>query len=117
MAAGCADGMALSFLRLLTRPLPLRDAAATTPAAFASVDRNGRATQQDEPAEGAAAARARRSLAGRDRSDAQDARKNPRGVRALRLRAAGDAGDRVHRRARKILARPGSAERGRVLVP
>src|SRR5216684_8989808 len=82
-----------------------------------NLDRNGRQTQQDQPAEGAAAARARRSLAGRDRGDAKNARADPRGVRALRLRAAGDAGDRVYRRARKIFARPGPAERGRVLVP
>ena len=39
------------------------------------------------------------------------------GLRALRLRAGGDAGDRIHRRARQIPARPGPAERGRVLVP
>ena len=37
--------------------------------------------------------------------------------RALRLRAGGDAGDRIHRRARQVPARPGPAERGRVLVP
>ena len=39
------------------------------------------------------------------------------GVRALRLRAGGDAGHRIHRRARQVPARPGPPERGRVLVP
>ena len=39
------------------------------------------------------------------------------GLRALRLRAGGDAGDRIHRRARQVPARPGPAERRRVLVP
>ena len=42
---------------------------------------------------------------------------HPRGLRVLRLRAAGDAGHRVHRCAGQVPARPGPAQRGRVLVP
>ena len=54
---------------------------------------------------------------GRPARDQPHAGHHPRGVRALRLRAAGDAGHRVHRRARQVPARPGPAQRGRVLVP
>src|SRR5207253_1540090 len=61
--------------------------------------------------------RVRRSRRRRDRGHAAHARQDPRGLRALRLRAAGDAGDRIYRRTGEIFARPGPAERGRVLVP
>ena len=43
--------------------------------------------------------------------------RDPRDLRALRLRGGRDAVRRIHRRARQVPARPGPAERGRVLVP
>src|ERR1700730_5538277 len=98
-----------------TRPLPLRGTAATTRGP-AMQGNNGRQTRQNQQAQGAPAAWVRRSWRRRDRGHAAHARQDPRGLRALRLRAAGDAGDRIHRRAGEILARPGPAERGRVLV-
>ena len=64
-----------------------------------------------------AAARLHRSWSRRPRRDRADARGDPRDLRALRLRARRDAVRRIHRRARQIPARPGPAERGRVLVP
>ena len=65
------------------------------------------------------ACRAASPTAGRPRSPRRGAwsRRSAQVLRALRLRAGGDAGDRIHRRARQIPARPGPAERGRVLVP
>ena len=53
----------------------------------------------------------------RTRRHAPDGRDHPRGLRALGLRGSGNAVHRIHRRARQIPARPGPAERGRVLVP
>ena len=90
-------------------------AAATTQPTFPS--RSKHHGRQVEQIEGAAAARAWRPRPGRDRRHAAHARDHPQRLRALRLRAGGDAGDRIYRRARQVPAGPGPPERGRVLVP
>src|SRR5690348_11848753 len=77
---------------------------------------DGRQTQKAAETQGPPAARARRPRPGRNSGYARHGGEDPRRVRALRLRAGGDAGDRIHRRARQVPARPGPAERGRVLV-
>ncbi len=85
-----------------------------------SESRHGRSqieAERHQQAQGAPAARARRPRARRDRGDAAHDGDDPAGLRALRLRAGGNAGVRVHRRARQIPARPGPAQRRRVLVP
>src|SRR5579862_1863100 len=78
--------------------------------------KNVRQVRKIQQAQGAAAARARRPWPGRDRRHARHDRENPRGLRALRLRAGRNASDRIHRRARQIPARPGPAERRRILL-
>src|SRR3954470_9117768 len=70
-----------------------------------------------EPTEGAPAAWADRSRRRRRSRHLAHDRRDPRRLRALRLRAGGDAGRRIYRRAGKIPARPGSPQRGRVFVP
>ena len=55
--------------------------------------------------------------AGRDPRRREDDGEDQGGLRTLRLRAGRPAADRIHRRAGKISARPGSAERGRLLLP
>ena len=72
---------------------------------------------QRRAADAAPAARPSRHRGGRAAPAAGHAGQDPRRLRAVRLRAAGDAGVRIHRRARQVPARPGPAERGRVLVP
>src|SRR5437868_7544868 len=124
--ARCAptDGMARSPLLALARrcarwrllgsqprPLPLREAAATTREP-AMQDNNGRQARQNQQAQGAPAARSRRSRRRGNRGGAAQARQDPRGLRALRLRATGDAGHRIYRRTRQISSRSGSAQRG-----
>src|SRR5262249_2993342 len=72
---------------------------------------------QGESTEGAAAARLLRPRRGRYGRHTPYDRAGPGRLRALRFRAGGDAGDRIHRRAGQVPARPGPAERRRVLVP
>src|ERR1039458_8391996 len=94
----------------MTKP---ETAATTRRISILATQSNGQTDQAQSPP----AARPRRPRAGRDRRHAAYGGGDPRGVRALRLRAGGDAGDRIHRRARQVPARPGPPERGRVLVP
>src|SRR6185437_9988345 len=79
--------------------------------------RNERKIEKTTEAEGPPAARPRRPRPGRDRGDAPHGRDHPPRLRTLRLRAGGDAGHRIYRRAREVPARPGPAERGRLLLP
>ena len=82
------------------------------------VERHGRFSQQKAAeTQGPPAARPGRPRPRRYRRDAHHGRDDPHRVRALRLRSSGDAGNRIHRRARQIPARSGPAERRRVLVP
>ena len=67
--------------------------------------------------ETAPAARPHRSQCRRSARHAKNARCHPRVVRTLRLRAGRNAVHRIHRCARQVSARSGSAERRRVLVP
>src|SRR6185436_3628976 len=78
---------------------------------------HGRETEKTTEIEGPPSARAGRSWPGGDCRHAPDGREDPRRLRALWLRASRNPGDGIHRRARKIPAGPGPAERGRVLVP
>ena len=70
-----------------------------------------------QPPGGAHAARLPRYRPGRDPGRGPHAGHDPGGLRELWFRAAGYPGDRVYRRARQVPARPGPAQRGRVLVP
>src|SRR5450830_1944904 len=94
----------------MTKP---ETAATTRRISILATQSNGQTDQAQSPP----AARPRRPRAGRDRRHAAYGGGDPRGVRALRLRVGGDAGDRIHRRARQVPARPGPPERRRVLVP
>src|SRR5665213_1357410 len=103
-AFACVWDCAMTYYTALLNDAPL-----------ISKPHHGRQAQKAAKTEGPPAAWAGRSRPGRNRRHAGDGGNDSPAIRTLRLRAGGNAGDRIHRRARQISARPGPAERRRVL--